>query len=83
MPDPTYVIETAGKKVGLAFHLETAFYPPLPDPVRQAFMKAFTKYWEGEYDLEDQADDLRENAGYIGGLHQYNLYQFLNKEDLH
>ena len=83
MPDPSYVLETAGKEAGLAFHLETAFYPPLPGFVKVAFVAAFKKYWEYELDIAELATELREEAGYIGDLNSYNLPMFLNEEDLY
>ena len=82
MPDPSYVIETAGKQAGLAFHLETAFYPPLPGFVKTAFVAAFKKYWDYEIDIDGLSTELREEAGYIGDLGSYNLPQFFNEEDL-
>ena len=83
MTDPGYVIETSGKKVGLEFHLSTAFYPPLPEPVKEAFVSAFEGYWNHEYDTEYLESKLRTDAGYMGDLGSYNFWQFLNEEDLH
>lgn len=83
MPDPSYVIEISGKKVGLAFHLETAFYPPIPQQTRVALMDVFTEYWEGDLPLEDLDQALAARAGYMGGVSSYNFHMFLNDEDLH
>lgn len=83
MPDPTYVIETNGKEAGLAFHLATGFYPPLPQPVQEAFINAFQGYWNHEYDIEYLESKLRTDAGYLGTVADYNFHLFLNEEDLH
>ena len=82
MPDPSYVIETGGREAGLAFHLETAFYPPLPGFVKDAFLEAFRGYWSEDYDISELADRLRDDAGYVGDLGSYNFWMFLNEEDL-
>lgn len=82
MPDPSYVVETAGKKIGLAFHLETAFYPPIPMSIRVEFMTVFTEYWDGDLPLEDLDQALKDRTGYHGGIGSYNFHQFLNSEDL-
>ena len=83
MPDPGYVIQESGPLAGLQFHLSTAFYPPLPKKVQDAFVNAFKGYWEHEYDIEFLESKLRTDAGYMGGIGDYNFWQFLNEEDLH
>ena len=82
MPDPSYVIETEGRQQGLDFHLSTAFYPPLPDYVKEAFIRVFVDYWEGDIDVTDLNDQLADRAYYTGGIEQYNFWQFLKEEDL-
>lgn len=82
MPDPSYVIENDGRKAGLEFHLSTAFYPPLPLFVRQAFIASFEQYWDFQIDIDDLAQMLSNEAGYVGSLNDYNFWQFLNEEDL-
>ena len=82
MPNPEYVIETVGKQAGLAFHLETAFYPLLPDQVRQGFMSVFTEYWNHQLDFKDLNQALSDRAWYTGGWEKYNFHMFINKEDL-
>ena len=82
MPDPSYVIETHGRQEGLAFHLSTAFYPPLPDEIKEAFIRVFVDYWSGDIDLGSLDQELADKAGYTGGVNQYNFWQFLNDEDL-
>ena len=82
MPDPSYVIETGGREQGLAFHLDTAFYPPLPKFVKDAFLEAFRGYWSYDYDITELQERLLEDAGYKGDLGSYNFWQFLNEEDL-
>ncbi len=82
MPDPSYVIETEGKASGLNFHLTTAFYPPLPDFVKQAFVEVFTEYWNYEIEIEDLDQQLADRAYYTGGVGSYNFWQFLNEDDL-
>ena len=83
MPDPSYVIETNGRKAGLQFHLDTAFYPPLPGYVKEAFVEVFQDYWNGDIDAADLDEQLAERAYYTGGVGNYNFWQFLNEEDLH
>ena len=82
MPDPSYVIETNGRKEGLCFHLNTAFYPPLPYDVKFEMLGTFEKYWDGKIPIEDLDAELEERAGYTGGVGSYNFYMFLNEEDL-
>ena len=81
MPDPSYVIETNGRKAGLEFHLSTAFYPPLPYDIRLAMLETFKDYWAGRVDVKDLDKELAERAGYIGGVGKFNFYMFLNEED--
>ena len=83
MPDPSYVVETQGRKAGLQFHLNSAFYPPLPMYVKVAFLHAFEEYWDGKLNIYQLSEALEERAGYVGDLGQYNFWQFLNEEDLH
>ncbi len=82
MPDPTYVIATSGKKIGLMFHLTTAFYPAISHPVQKAMMDAFILYWDGEIDLEELDLQLINKAGYFGGLERFGFHHFLNTEDI-
>ena len=81
MPDPSYVVETQGRAAGLSFHLETAFYPPLPLYTRTQFIKVFERYWGYEIDIDQLSNQLRQDAGYTGSLNDYNFWQFLNEED--
>ena len=74
MPDPSYVVQEQGRKAGLEFHLQTAFYPPLPLYVRVAFVNAFESYWNGDVSLEDLPAMLHEDAGYVGELSDYMVY---------
>ena len=83
MPDPSYVIENHGREAGLQFHLDSAFYPPLPGYVKAAFIDVFKEYWEGELDASELNDALADRAYYVGGIDKYNFWQFLNEEDLH
>ena len=86
MPDPSYVIETNGRKAGLEFHLNTAFYPPLLYGCKLAILETFEDYWNGKLagdDVLSRLDgELAERAGYTGGVSEYNFYLFLNEEDL-
>jgi hypothetical protein len=82
MPDPSYVIETNGRLSGLSFHLDTAFYPPIPVDIKGFMMDVFMEYWEGKIPIEDLDAELAKRAGYIGGVGKYNFYLFLNEEDL-
>jgi len=82
MPDPSYVIETQGRQAGLEFHLQTAFYPPLPSPVREAFVEVFNEYWDYDLDIDGLQEQLKERAGYVGDISSHNLPQFLNEDDL-
>jgi len=82
MPDPSYVIETGGREAGLLFHLETAFYPPLPGFVKDGFVEVFTEYWNGEIPIENLDYALETRAWYCGGAGKYNFHLFLNEEDL-
>jgi hypothetical protein len=81
MPDPSYVIETSGRKAGLKFHLDTAFYPPLPDFVKRAMIETFEEYWLNLIPIGNLDWELKERAGYTGGVGNYNFYMFLNEED--
>jgi hypothetical protein len=82
MPDPSYVIETNGRKAGLEFHLNTAFYPPIPYDRKRAMLRTFEDYWAGKIEVEDLDTELADRAGYIGGIGKYNFHMFLNEEDL-
>lgn len=82
MPDPSYVIEMQGRRGGLQFHLDSAFYPPLPMEIKHAFIQAFEDYWDFEIDINELKQRLRDDAGYQGDLGSYNFWQFLNEEDI-
>lgn len=82
MPDPSYVIETDGREAGLAFHLETAFYPPIHPKTKAIMTEVFKEYWDGDIAIEDLDGSLATRAGYVGGVGQYNFHMFLNDEDL-
>jgi len=81
MPDPSYVIETSGREAGLAFHLDTAFYPPIHPKTKAIMTEVFTEYWNGDLAYEDLDGSLATRAGYVGGVDKYNFYLFLNTED--
>jgi len=83
MPDPSYVIETDGRKAGLEFHLNTAFYPPLRYGTKFAMLETFEDYWNGKITIEEIDRELADRAGYTGGVGKYNFHLFLNDEDLH
>lgn len=82
MPDPSYVIETSGRKEGLCFHLNTAFYPPLSYDTKFEMLGTFERYWNGKISIDEIDDELAERAGYTGGVGNYNFHMFLNEEDL-
>lgn len=74
----TYVIEEHGLKVGLSFHLEANFYPPLPSYVKESIMDAFQDHWDGKLNDMDKLKDrcyLRD----VDGLYRY-FSEFINEE---
>ncbi len=71
-----------GLESSLHFHLSVNFYPPLPGVVKEAFVGAFRDYWNGGVTIPELQAKLKDEAGYIGSLGQYDFEQFLNQEDL-
>lgn len=73
--------EQATKKEQLKLHLDTNFYPPLPEFFKLKFVEVFEKYWSagGVGWLQASLDKI----GYKGSLADYNFYMFLNDEDVY
>lgn len=82
MPDPTYVIQEHGRLMGLAFHLDTAFYPPVPHRMRQEIVQAFQSYWDGELSQLSLANEISQITGGAINLHRHGFYHFLLDEDI-
>ena len=70
--------ESLGRKGGLFAHLETNFFPPLPEFVVNSTMKGFLDYWNGKIDTEELTKKcyLRD----IDGLYRY--YSMFLDEDV-
>lgn len=81
MKDLDYVKENLSREQALRFHLSCNFYPPLPESIKQAFVDVFTDYWNDDLPLAELDDTLAKRAGYTGGVHQYDFWQFLNIDD--
>lgn len=69
------------RRAALVFHLTVNFYPRPPEPVVDAMVGEFNKYWEGNQTHQELEQGLKDNAGYIGGLDKYDFWQFLFPED--
>ncbi len=70
------------REASLLHHLTVNFYPPIPAPIKEAFVACFRDYWNGGTGIEDLELRLWNDAGYKGGLHRYDMDQFLDEEDL-
>jgi hypothetical protein len=82
MKDLGYFKEMFGREVALQHHLHANFYPPLPEPVGKAFVNAFKDYWAEKIDIYELETRLKDDAGYVGSLWDYDFDQFLSDDDL-
>jgi hypothetical protein len=65
----------------LKLHLNSNFYPPLPEGFKFKFVEVFEKYWEaGDIDWLQEALN---KIGYKGSLNDYGFLNFLNEEDVY
>ena len=69
------------KSMQLRLHLDSNFYPPLPDTFKYSFIEIFEKYWEGGDIIWLQT--ALSKIGYKGSLNDYGFYNFLNDEDIY
>ena len=69
------------KSQSLKLHLDSNFYPPLPETFKNKFVEVFEKYWDaGDINwLEKTLNKL----GYKGSLNDYGFFNYLNDEDLY
>jgi len=65
----------------LKLHLDSNFYPPLPETFKNKFVEVFEKYWDaGDIDWLQEALN---KIGYKGSLNDYGFFNFLNEEDVY
>ena len=69
------------KSMQLRLHLDSNFYPPLPDTFKYSFIEVFEKYWESGDIIWLQT--ALSKIGYKGSLNDYGFYNFLNDEDIY
>jgi hypothetical protein len=69
------------KSQSLKLHLDSNFYPPLPETFKNKFVEVFETYWrDGDINwLEKTLNKL----GYKGSLNDYGFFNYLNDEDLY
>jgi hypothetical protein len=69
------------KSQSLKLHLDSNFYPPLPETFKNKFIEVFETYWkDGDINwLEKTLNKL----GYKGSLNDYGFFNYLNDEDLY
>jgi hypothetical protein len=65
----------------LKLHLDSNFYPPLPETFKNKFVKVFEEYWNAG-DIDWLQTSLNE-IGYKGDLNSYGFFNFLNEEDVY
>lgn len=46
-------------------------------------MECFEIYWDGEMDVAELQENLREYAGYVPPIEKYELYTFLLDKEFH
>lgn len=73
----------AARKISLVVHLDTQYKPPLPLANRQLIMECFIDYWNGELDLFELQEQLREKAGYLPPIEEHRLYMYLDHKEFH
>ena len=65
----------------LKLHLDSNFYPPLPESFKFKFVEVFEKYWDaGDINWLQEA---LSKIGYKGSLNDYGFFNFLNEEDVY
>ena len=69
------------KSQSLKLHLDSNFYPPLPESFKFKFVEVFEKYWDAG-DINWLQEALNK-IGYKGDLNSYGFYNFLNEEDVY
>lgn len=69
------------RRLSLRLHLDSNFYPPLPESFKFKFLEVFEKYWDGG-DIEWLQEALNK-IGYKGNLSDYGFFNFLNSEDIY
>lgn len=82
MKDLSHALNHLRQGEALRYHLNVNFYPPIPGEVKDEFVAVFTEYWNGELEAGDLNVALAERTGYVGGIEQYDFWQFLNECDL-
>jgi len=68
------------KDAQLKMHLQSNFYPHLPEFVIKTFINAFIQYWNYDIDIKELENEL--SSVYKGSLSDYGFYNFLNDDDL-
>jgi len=69
------------KSQSLKLHLDSNFYPPLPETFKNKFVEVFEEYWNAG-DIDWLQTSLNE-IGYKGDLNSYGFFNFLNEEDVY